>query len=85
VQLTKAQKHPRAHPHLMGFSAQPEIAAFLLGPDTGLTALKHLILEKTEGTSFFMEEVVQTLTEEGALVGERGHFHLRSLKKWPRA
>ncbi len=30
-----------------------------------LTALKHLILEKTEGTPFFMEEVVQDLLEEG--------------------
>ena len=32
-------------------------------------ALKQLILEKTEGTPFFMEEVVQTLAEEGALLG----------------
>jgi hypothetical protein len=33
-------------------------------------------LEKTEGTPFFMEEVVQTLAEEGALTGERGHYRL---------
>ncbi len=31
--------------------------------------LKQLILEKTEGTPFFMEEVVQTLAEEGVLSG----------------
>jgi hypothetical protein len=37
-----------------------------------LHALKHLILAKTEGTPFFMEEVVQTLAEEGVLSGDRG-------------
>ncbi|HEV8716211.1 MAG TPA: adenylate/guanylate cyclase domain-containing protein, partial [Candidatus Binatia bacterium] len=30
--------------------------------------LKHLILEKTEGTPFFMEEIVQELVEQGVLV-----------------
>jgi class 3 adenylate cyclase/predicted ATPase len=33
-----------------------------------LQALKRLILEKTEGTPFFMEEVVQELFEQGVLV-----------------
>ena len=42
------------------------------GDATGapLQALKQLILEKTEGTPFFMEEVVQTLAEEGVLGGD---------------
>src|SRR5262249_12911996 len=31
---------------------------------------------KTEGTPFFMEEVVQTLAEEGVLGGDRGHYQL---------
>ena len=39
-----------------------------------LQVLKQLILEKTEGTPFFMEEVVQTLAEEGVLAGERGQL-----------
>jgi predicted ATPase len=39
-------------------------------------ALKRLILEKTEGTPFFMEEVVQTLVEEGVLAGDRGQYRL---------
>src|SRR5262245_12850734 len=39
-------------------------------------ALKQLILAKTEGTPFFMEEVVQTLAEEGVLSGERGQYRL---------
>jgi class 3 adenylate cyclase/predicted ATPase len=41
-----------------------------------LQHLKQLILEKTEGTPFFMEEVVQTLAEEGVLSGERGNYRL---------
>ena len=33
-----------------------------------LQQLKHLILDKSEGTPFFMEEIVQELIEEGVLV-----------------
>jgi len=36
--------------------------------DSQLTALKHLIIDKTEGNPLFIEEIVQALTEEGALV-----------------
>jgi class 3 adenylate cyclase/predicted ATPase len=44
--------------------------------EADLHLLKQLILEKTEGTPFFMEEVVQTLAEEGVLNGERGNYRL---------
>ena len=33
-----------------------------------LAPLKRLIIEKTEGKPFFMEEMVQVLFDEGALV-----------------
>ena len=46
------------------------------GRTEALQHLKQLILEKTEGTPFFMEEVVQTLAEEGVLSGERGQYRL---------
>jgi predicted ATPase len=36
--------------------------------DGSLSALKRLIIEKSEGTPLFMEEIVQALVEEGALV-----------------
>src|SRR5215469_10836882 len=36
--------------------------------DSQLAALKRLIIEKTEGNPLFMEEIVQALTEEGALI-----------------
>jgi class 3 adenylate cyclase len=41
-----------------------------------LQALKRLILEKTQGTPFFMEEVVQTLAEEQILAGEKGNYRV---------
>jgi predicted ATPase len=59
-----------------------EFLSALLGETVGATGrsplheLKQLILEKTEGTPFFMEEVVQTLAEEGVLSGERGQYRL---------
>src|SRR5262249_15725000 len=36
--------------------------------DGSLAVLKRLIIEKSEGTPLFMEEIVQALIEEGALV-----------------
>jgi class 3 adenylate cyclase/predicted ATPase len=47
------------------------------GMEENLHALKHLILEKTEGTPFFMEEIVQELKEQGVLpVGAHGRAPL---------
>ncbi len=37
------------------------------GMDNNLQALKQLILDKTQGTPFFMEEIVQELFEQGVL------------------
>ena len=68
----------------LGEAEADELLTFLLGADGGATgrsplhALKQLILEKTEGTPFFMEEVVQALVEEGVLVGERGRYRVES-------
>ena len=41
-----------------------------------LEPLKHLILEKTEGTPFFMEEMVRTLFDQGVLVRGMGGISL---------
>ena len=59
----------------LGKAEAEELLTFLLGNDTSLTPVKLLILEKTEGTPFFMEEVVQTLVEDGILSGEHGQYH----------
>src|SRR5262249_3987772 len=60
----------------LGQAEAEELLSFLLGSDPNITPLKRLILQKTEGTPFFMEEVVQTLAEEGVLSGEHGHYQL---------
>ena len=60
----------------LGKAEAEELLTFLLGNDASLRQLKELILEKTEGTPFFMEEVVQTLVEEDALLGKRGSYRL---------
>ncbi|MBI3798433.1 MAG: AAA family ATPase [Deltaproteobacteria bacterium] len=63
----------------LGKDDAEELLTFLLGNDPSLISFKHLILEKTEGTPFFMEEVVQTLIEEGVLGGERGNFQVQKV------
>jgi predicted ATPase/class 3 adenylate cyclase len=60
----------------LGKAEAEALLTFLLGTEDTLTALKALILERTEGTPFFIEEVVQTLVEEGTLSGDRGHYRL---------
>jgi class 3 adenylate cyclase/tetratricopeptide (TPR) repeat protein len=53
-----------------------EILNSVLGNDHGLQSLKRLLIERTEGNPFFLEESVRTLVETKALVGERGNYHL---------
>jgi predicted ATPase len=60
----------------LGTAEAEELLTFLLGHDANLKSLQRLILEKTEGTPFFIEEVVQTLVEEGVLRGEPGHYRV---------
>jgi len=48
----------------------------LLGPDPGLDSLRRLLIERTEGNPFFLEESVRALFETRALVGERGAYRL---------
>jgi class 3 adenylate cyclase/tetratricopeptide (TPR) repeat protein len=51
----------------LGQENAAEMLQSLLGDSAGLDALKRLIIEKTEGNPFFIEEMVQTLFEDGAL------------------
>src|SRR5262245_42428199 len=51
----------------LGKAEAEEFLTFLLGNEAALQPLKRLILQKTEGTPFFMEEIVQDLREQGVL------------------
>ena len=48
----------------------------LLGDDSTMPPLKRLLIERTEGNPFFLEESGRTLIETGALVGKRGAYRL---------
>ena len=47
-----------------------------MGTDSSLAALTPLLIARTEGNPFFLEESVQTLVETQVLVGERGAYRL---------
>jgi Domain of unknown function (DUF1989) len=48
----------------------------LLGAGSELTSLRELLIERTEGNPFFLEESVRALVETKALMGERGAYRL---------
>ena len=48
----------------------------LLGDDLSLVPLKPLLITRTEGNPFFLEESVRTLVETGMLVGTPGAYRL---------
>jgi class 3 adenylate cyclase/tetratricopeptide (TPR) repeat protein len=48
----------------------------LLGDDPSLEPLKRLLIERTEGNPFFLEESVRALVETGVLVGTPGAYRL---------
>ena len=53
-----------------------EVLAALLGDAPSLAPLTQLLMARTEGNPFFLEESVRTLAETGILVGERGAYRL---------
>jgi class 3 adenylate cyclase/predicted ATPase/ribosomal protein L40E len=53
-----------------------ELLQSLLGDDPGFQPLKQLLIDRTEGNPFFLEESVRTLVETKALTGEQGAYSL---------
>ncbi|MFP6890670.1 MAG: adenylate/guanylate cyclase domain-containing protein [Nitrospinota bacterium] len=53
-----------------------ELLAAILGGDSDLYPLKTLLIERTQGNPFYLEESVQTLVESGALAGGPGAYKL---------
>jgi predicted ATPase len=48
----------------------------LLGEDASLAPLKRVLIARTEGNPFFLEESVRALVETQVLVGERGAYRV---------
>jgi class 3 adenylate cyclase/tetratricopeptide (TPR) repeat protein len=53
-----------------------QLLTALLGSNAGLEPLTHMLIARTEGNPFFLEESVRTLVEIGALTGEHGAYKL---------
>ncbi len=53
-----------------------ELLRALLGGDPAFDQLKRLLVERTEGNPFFLEETVRALVETQVLVGNRGAYRL---------
>ena len=53
-----------------------ELLRSVVGPDPTLDGLARLLVERTEGNPFFLEESVRTLVETGVLVGVAGAYRL---------
>jgi class 3 adenylate cyclase len=53
-----------------------EFLQALLGDDPSLEPLKRLLIARTEGNPFFLEESVRTLVEIGVLGGQPGSYRL---------
>src|SRR5215831_16997591 len=60
----------------LGKESADEMLLALLGDSRDLEPLKRVIIEKTEANPFFMEEMVQVLLDEGALVRHNGTVKL---------
>jgi class 3 adenylate cyclase/DNA-binding winged helix-turn-helix (wHTH) protein/tetratricopeptide (TPR) repeat protein len=64
----------RLHP--LSSEAAEELLDVLLGEDDELQPVKRLLLERSEGNPFFLEESIRSLVETQVLSGERGAYHL---------
>ena len=56
-----------------------ELLQWLIGDDATLDALKELLIARTEGNPFFLEESVRALVETRALVGHPGEYRAGSV------
>ncbi len=57
-------------------AATDELLRELLGDDRSLRPLRDLLVQRSNGNPFFLEEIVRTLVETRVLVGERGAYRL---------
>src|SRR5262249_56648760 len=66
--------HLRSDPRPPASAA--EVLQTLLGDDPSLAPLTPLLIARTEGNPFFLEESVRALVETNVLVGEPGAYRL---------
>ena len=57
-------------------ASSDQVLTALLGSDSGLDELKRLLIQRTEGNPFFLEETVRILAETKQLVGTPGAYRV---------
>ena len=72
----KAEHYRHISLEPLGPAAASELLGAVLGTDASLEGLAQRVVERTDGNPFYMEEVVQSLVEEGALQGGKGAYRL---------
>ncbi|MFN8632443.1 MAG: AAA family ATPase [Chloroflexota bacterium] len=60
----------------LGGAGADQLLSALLGGEAAVAPLKPLLIARTEGNPFFLEESVRSLVETGVLHGERGAYQL---------
>jgi len=60
----------------LGAEIASSLLELILGSDPSVAPLKPLLVARTEGNPFFLEESVRSLVEAGYLAGERGSYRL---------
>jgi tetratricopeptide (TPR) repeat protein len=60
----------------LGGESLVELLEALLGSDPSLPTLKSFLTERASGNPFFVEEIVRSLVDAGALEGERASYRL---------
>ncbi len=60
----------------LGADASTDLLTELLGSDSSVQELTRLMLERTQGNPFFIEETLKSLTETSVLQGQPGSFCL---------
>jgi class 3 adenylate cyclase/tetratricopeptide (TPR) repeat protein len=66
----------RLHLDPFGPAVAADLLDALLGPGPELVPVKRLLIERTGGNPFFLEESVRDLVQGGVLSGERGRYRL---------
>jgi class 3 adenylate cyclase/tetratricopeptide (TPR) repeat protein len=75
--------YPQVRLDPLAEASADEFLQALLGDDPGLGPLTQLLIARTQGNPFFLEESVRTLVETAVLVGERGASRLATpLDTW---
>jgi class 3 adenylate cyclase len=69
-------KHVHRHLDRLSPATTRELVAKLVGEDPRLEELREMLVERTSGNPFFVEESVRSLVDSGVLSGEPGAYRL---------